>query len=195
MTAGRPVALGVALALFALVCAAEESGTITLGGARIAIPSPAGFKNVISNPDAQWLAPAYRSSAYDVAALYVPLDLQVDTVQAGREITRHMVLLRPRDPKLEGPKSLREFRDDEPLRRQMAQRGNLQVIRDEGNAAVTLAVRSGPPVNVVVATTSLLVRERLVTFHVVSVLETDEDRQWVIDTTMRWIDSINAANP
>src|SRR5438105_3211310 len=43
----------------ALVCSAEDPGTISLGGARIVIPPPAGFKDVMSNPDAQWLAQAY----------------------------------------------------------------------------------------------------------------------------------------
>jgi hypothetical protein len=186
--------MGIAVVVLALVCSAEESGTISLGGARIAIPPPAGFKDVISNPDAQWLTRAYRSSVYDVAALYVPVDMQIEKVEAGREVRRHMVLLRPRNPELQRPKSYLEFRNDETLRQQIASRGNLQVIRDAGTSAVTLAVTSSSPADVVVATSSILVRERVVTVHVVSVLHSDEDRTWVIETTMRWIESINSAN-
>jgi hypothetical protein len=185
--------MGIAVVVLALVCSAEESGTISLGGARIVIPPPAGFKDVVSNPDAEWLTRAYRSPVYDVAALYVPVDMQIEKVEAGREVRRHMVLLRPRNPELERPKSYLEFRNDAPLRQQIATRGNLQVIRDAGTSAVTLAVTSSPPA--VVATSSILVRERVVTVHVVSVLQNDEDRTWVIETTMRWIESISSANP
>ena len=97
--------MGIAVVVLALVCSAEESGTISLGGARIVIPPPAGFKDVMSNPDAQWLTRAYRSSVYDVAALYVPVDMQIEKVEGGREVRRHLVLLRPRNPELERPKS------------------------------------------------------------------------------------------
>ena len=68
-------------------------------------------------------------------------------------------------------------------------------MRDAGNACVTLDIRADPPTPVVVATTSILVRERLLTLHVVSVLQSAADKQWVLDTTGRWIDSINAKNP
>jgi hypothetical protein len=187
--------MGIAVVVLALVCSAEESGIISLGGARIVIPPPAGFKDVMSNPDAQWLTRAYRSSVYDVAALYVPVDMPIEKVEAGREVRRYMVLLRPRNPELQRPKSYREFRNDEALRQQIATRGNLQAIRDAGTSAVTLAVTSSPPADVVVATSSILVRERVVTVHVVSVRHNDEDRTWVIETTMRWIDSISSANP
>ena len=135
-----------------------------------------------------------RRNVYDVAALYVPVDMQIEKVEAGREVRRHMVLLRPRTAELQRPKSYLEFRNDEPLRQQIANRGNLQVIRDAGTSAVTLAVTSSPPADVVVATSSILVRERVVTVHVVSVLQSNEDRTWVIEATMRWIESINSAN-
>ena len=59
---------------------------------------------------------------------------------------------------------------------------------------MTLAVTPSPPADVVVATSSILARERVVTVHVVSVLRSDEDRAWVIEATMRWIESIDAAN-
>ena len=59
---------------------------------------------------------------------------------------------------------------------------------------MSLAVTSSPPADVVVATSSILVRERVVTVHVVSVLQSNEDRTWVIEATMRWIESINSAN-
>ena len=68
------------------------------------------------------------------------------------------------------------------------------MIRDAGTSAVSLAVTSSPPADVVVATSSILVRERVVTVHVVSVLQSDEDRTWVIEATMRWIEGINSAN-
>jgi hypothetical protein len=189
------IGVGVALVLFAQVCAAGQSSVLVVGGAWIAIPAPAGFKDVMSNPAARWLAQPYRSAVHDVAALYVPEGIQVEKVEAGGDIGRHMVLLQPRSPELQRPKSYREFRDDEELRQRIAKENDLRVIRDSGTSAVTLAVRSGPPVAVVVATSSMLVRERLVTFHVVSVLQSAEDSQWVIDTTLRWIEAIDAANP
>lgn len=186
--------IGVAAVLFAQVCAADESGTVTFGEARIVIPPPAGFKNVVSNPDAQWLTQPYRSSVHDVVAFYVPEGTPVEKVEAGREIGRHMVVLRPRRPELQRPKSYREFRDDEEVRQRIAKQHDLRVIHDAGNSAVTLAIRSSPTADVVVATSSVLVRERLVTLHVVSVLRGDEGSGWVIATTMQWIESINAAN-
>ena len=57
-----------------------------------------------------------------------------------------------------------------------------------------LAFTASPPADVVVATSSILVRERVVTVHVVSVLQRDEDRTWVIEATMRWIERIDSAN-
>lgn len=198
---GRPVqrliraGLALALVLCAQVSAADESAVLVIGGARIVIPAPAGFKNAMSLPAARWLAEPYRSSVYDVAALYVPQALQVETVEAGRDVGRHMVLLLPRSPELQRGKSPREFRDDEALRRRIAKESDLRVIRDAGTSAVTLAVRSESSVAVAVATTSMLVRERVVSFHVVSVLRSDEDRQWVVDTSLGWIEAIEAANP
>src|SRR5437879_4625379 len=141
------------------------SENMTLGGAKLVIPPPSGFQNVISNPDAQWLARPYASSLYDIMAFYIPDGMQVEKVQAGREIPRYMVLLRSSTPAFQGRKTYREFRDERSLRQELAKQGNLQMIRDAGNACVTLDIRADPPTPAVVATTSILVRERLLTLH------------------------------
>jgi hypothetical protein len=179
---------------FPLVCSAVASDTVTMGGAQIIIPPPSGLHNVIANPAAHWFARAYASASYEVAALYIPTGLQVENVTAGRDIHRHAVLVLPRHPALRGPKSSRAFREEHRLRQALAREGRLHVLRDAGNAFVTMDTRADPPASVVVATSSLLVRERLLTLHVASVRHSDDDRQWVIEATLRWIDSIQAAN-
>src|SRR5262245_37860833 len=90
--------LCMALVVLPLVCGAAASDTITLGGAKLVIPPPIGFKNVMPNPDAQWLAHTYASSLYEVMAFYIPDGIPAEKVQAGHEIPRHMVLLRSSHP-------------------------------------------------------------------------------------------------
>jgi hypothetical protein len=189
-----PVVAGLIAMLAAQPCAADELTLLSIGGASIAIPAPAGFKNVASNPEARWLTEPYRSAAYDVAALYVPADVRIETVQAGREVRRHMVLLRPLTAELQQRKTASEFRGDAEPRRRLAEQYQLRVVRDEGNVAATLAIRSSPPLEVAVETVSLLLRERVVTLHVVSVHLGDEDQRWVTETADRWIESIEAKN-
>jgi len=181
-------------AFLALTAATGAPATVTLGGAQITIPPPPGFRNVTTNPDAEWMARVYRSSTHDVAVFFVPEDLRVERVQTGRDVPRYMVVLRPRDPALQQPRSLREFRSDETVRKALARRGNLDVVRDADNAAITVAMSTAEGTDVVVATTSLLVRQRVLTFHVASIRSSDDDRRWVIETSLRWIDAITAAN-
>ena len=187
--------LCIVLVVVPLVCGAAASDTVTIGGAKLVIPPPAGFKNVMSNPASHWLAQSYASPYNDVLAFYVPDAMQIDKIQAGREIPRHMILLCSSHPAFQRRKSYQEFRNEQGMRQEMAQHGHVQVIRDAGNAFVTLAIRTEPQASVVVATTSLLVRERLLMLHVTSVLHSDADTQWVLETTRGWIDSINANNP
>jgi len=187
--------LCIALVVVPLVCNAAASDTVTIGGAKLVIPPPDGFKNVMANPASHWLAQSYASPYNDIMAFYVPDDIQIEQVQAGRDIPRHMILMRSSRPAFQRRMSYQEFRDEQSMRQDIAQQGNLQVIRDTGNAFVTLAIRTEPSASVVVATTSLLVRERLLMLHVTSALHSDADTQWVIETTRRWIDNINAKNP